>query len=117
MSANEGNNLLALMLFESPLDVEPLNMVEHFTASRRMLAAINHDVYPTHGHAAQEEIIPNMGFTLWSENQALMEANEELRSLVREMRRRESDALRLCDDLQDVAQTRDTQNFYLHERE
>ncbi|GKB43299.1 hypothetical protein Tco_0888241 [Tanacetum coccineum] len=113
------------MLFESPLDVEPLNMVEHFTgssstdwdASRRMLAAINHDVYPTHGHAAQEEIIPNMGLTLWSENQALMEANEELRSLVREMRRRESDALRLCDDLQDVAQTRDTQNFYLHERE
>ncbi|GJR15888.1 hypothetical protein Tco_0798540 [Tanacetum coccineum] len=67
------------------------------------------DVLPSYGRAAQEEIIPNLGLTLWSENQALIGANEELCALVREMRMRKSNAERLCDDLQDVIQARDNQ--------
>nr|GEW19770.1 hypothetical protein [Tanacetum cinerariifolium] len=62
--------------------------------------AINMDFLPTYGRAAEEEIIPNLSFTIWSENQALIGANEELCALVREMRRRVSAAERLSDDLQ-----------------
>ncbi|GKB85948.1 hypothetical protein Tco_0958220 [Tanacetum coccineum] len=143
MSENEGNNPLALMLFESPLEVEPLNMVKPFAVlvvndwsgtlyafggipvSNMMtdvpvgnmlddrvvpdlslgthVPAVNTtDILRSYGRAAQEEIIPNLGLTLWSENQALIGANEELRALVREMRMRESEAERLCDDIQDV---------------
>nr|GEW64867.1 hypothetical protein [Tanacetum cinerariifolium] len=125
MDETEGNNSLALMLFESPLEVEPLNMVEFFVGSAINdwsddgvvpdlslgihAPAISTDVLPTYDRAAQDEIIPNWGLTIWSENQALMGANEELRSLLREMRMKESDALRMCDDLKDVIQTRDTQ--------
>nr|GEZ36707.1 hypothetical protein [Tanacetum cinerariifolium] len=50
--------------------------------------AINTDVLPSYGRATQEEIILNLGLTLWSENQALIGANEELHALVREMRKR-----------------------------
>ncbi|GKF20381.1 hypothetical protein Tco_0069019 [Tanacetum coccineum] len=103
MSENEGNNPLALMLFESPLEVEPLNRVVLDLSLGTHVPAVNTtDVLRSYGRAAQEEIIPNLGITLWSENQALIGANEELRALVREMRMRESDAERLCDDLQDV---------------
>ncbi|GKA65268.1 hypothetical protein Tco_0764975 [Tanacetum coccineum] len=142
MDETEGNNSLALMLFESLIEVEPLNMVESFAGSvindwsgtlyavggipdSNMMTgvptgnmpddgvisdlslgthvrAINTDVLPTYGRAAQEEIVPNLSLTIWLENQALIGANKELRALVREMRRRVSTAERLSDDLQDV---------------
>ncbi|GKB11805.1 hypothetical protein Tco_0845728 [Tanacetum coccineum] len=73
------------------------------------IPAINTDVLPTHGRVAPDETIPNLGFTIWSENQALIGANEELRALIWEMRRKESAAEHLCDDLQDVILARDNQ--------
>ncbi|GKD99277.1 hypothetical protein Tco_1387261 [Tanacetum coccineum] len=80
------------------------------------IPAINIDVVPTDGHAALKEIISNLGLAIWSENQALMGANEELRDLVREMRIRESVAEHLCDDLQDVILARDNQiSAYMNE--
>nr|GEW63868.1 hypothetical protein [Tanacetum cinerariifolium] len=76
------------------------------------IPAINTDVLPTHDHVALEETIPNLGFTIWLENQALIGANEELRALIREMRIRESAVERLCDDLQNVILARDNQIYF-----
>nr|GEU93523.1 hypothetical protein [Tanacetum cinerariifolium] len=66
------------------------------------IPAINIDVLPTDGRAALEEIIPNFCLTIWSENQALIGANEELCALVQEIRMREFADERLCNDPQDV---------------
>nr|GEY92300.1 hypothetical protein [Tanacetum cinerariifolium] len=78
----------------------------------------NTEVIPFNGCAAQEEIILNLGLILWSENQALIESNEELCALIREMRRRESDAERLWDDVQDVIQARNNQiSTCMHEND
>nr|GEU75333.1 hypothetical protein [Tanacetum cinerariifolium] len=75
------------------------------------IPTINIDVLPTDGCAAPEEIIPNFGLTIWSENQALIGANEELCALVQEMRRREFTDERLCDDPQDVMLARENKIF------
>ncbi|PWA42321.1 hypothetical protein CTI12_AA545860 [Artemisia annua] len=65
---------------------------------------------------APEEMIPNLDFTLWSENQALRGANEELRALIREMREREITVECLCNDLQSVILARDNEiSSYMNE--
>nr|GEU97403.1 hypothetical protein [Tanacetum cinerariifolium] len=72
MEENQGNNSLALMLFESPLEVEPLNMVEPFTDS-----AINdwsgyNGVVPdlslsTHVLAINTDVLPSYSFQIWDD--------------------------------------------------
>nr|GEW52062.1 reverse transcriptase [Tanacetum cinerariifolium] len=87
---------------ESSLEVDPLNMVEPFVG-----LAINDwsgTLYAVGGNP-----ISNMETGVPMEDQALIGANEELHALIREMKRRESDAECLCDDLQDVIQACDNQ--------
>ncbi|GKC12900.1 hypothetical protein Tco_1009682 [Tanacetum coccineum] len=96
MEGSQGTNSLALMLFESPLDVEPLNMIEPFADS-----AINYwsgTLYAV-GGVPDPNMMTNVS----------VGANEELHALIREMRRRKSATEHLCDDLQDVILARDNQ--------
>nr|GEX12037.1 hypothetical protein [Tanacetum cinerariifolium] len=80
------------------------------------ILVMNTDVLPTHGRVPLEEILQNLGFTIWSENQVLIGANEELRALVLEMRKRESVIEHLSDDLQDVILAWDNQiSSYMNE--
>ncbi|PWA42322.1 hypothetical protein CTI12_AA545870 [Artemisia annua] len=63
-----------------------------------------------------EELIPNLDFTLWFENQALRGANEELRALIREMRGRELIAECLSNDLRGVIVARNKEiSSYMNE--
>ncbi|GKF00004.1 hypothetical protein Tco_0023354 [Tanacetum coccineum] len=123
MEETKGNNPLALMLFESPLEVEPLNMIESFAGST--INDWSGTLYSVGGITDLNMItgvpignMPDDGVVseLSLENQALIRANKELRALVREMRRRVSAAERLSDDLQDVILARDDQiSAYMNE--
>ncbi|GJS94472.1 hypothetical protein Tco_0801440 [Tanacetum coccineum] len=123
MEETEGNNPLALMLFESPLEVEPLNMIESFAGSTindwsgtlysvEGITDLNMMTGVPMGNMPDDGVVSELSL----ENQALIRANKELRTLVREMRRRVSAAERLSDDLQDVILARDDQiSAYMNE--
>ncbi|GKD09800.1 hypothetical protein Tco_1189485 [Tanacetum coccineum] len=105
------------------LNVEPLNMLEPFADSAindwsGTLYAVGGVPGPNMMMDVHVGNMPDDGVVadLSLENQALIGANEKLRALVREMRRRESATMRLCDDLQYVILARDNQiSSYMNE--